>query len=130
MFGIEKGFDIIIGNPPYSQIQQITKGIKELEQEKYITFSRTADIYCLFYERSICLLRIKGVLTFITSNKWLTANYGKSTRNFFKEKTNPLVIIDFGRHKIFENATVFVNILIARNEKNTLKQKVYLSLRI
>lgn len=123
MYGEEIGFDIIIGNPPYSQIQQLTKGVQELEDENYVTFVRTADLYCLFYERAVRLLKNKGVLVFITSNKWLTANYGKNTRRFFLEKTNPLIVIDFGRHKIFENATVFVNILIAQKEKNSFNAK-------
>ena len=123
MFGEEIGFDIIIGNPPYSQIQQLINGVGELENENYNTFVRTADIYCLFYERAIRLLKNQGILVFITSNKWLTANYGKNTRRFFIEKTNPLIVIDFGKHKIFENATVFVNILIAQKEKNTSNTK-------
>lgn len=123
MYGEEIGFDIIIGNPPYSQIQQLTKGVQELEDENYVTFVRTADLYCLFYERAVRLLKNKGILVFITSNKWLTANYGKNTRRFFLEKTNPLIIIDFGKHKIFENATVFVNIIIASKDKNTSQTK-------
>ncbi|HAQ39203.1 MAG TPA: restriction endonuclease, partial [Saprospirales bacterium] len=76
----------------------------------FSTFERTGDIYSLFYEKGIQLLKINGLLTFITSNKWMRAGYGKSTRNFFCQH-NPLKLIDLGSG-IFESATVDTNILI------------------
>jgi len=120
MFGIKSGFDIIIGNPPYVQIQKFSgkQEQKNWEQQKFATFVKTGDIYCLFYERGNMLLRDNGVLVFITSNKWMRANYGKKTRKYFTEKTNPLVLIDFGGYKIFESATVDTNILIFGKNKN------------
>jgi tRNA1(Val) A37 N6-methylase TrmN6 len=111
------GFDIVIGNPPYVQLQK--DGGKLAEQfinEKYSTFERTGDIYSLFYERGLALLKNNGFLTFITSNKWMRTNYGKSTRKFFIEKTTPILIVDFGNVQIFENATVDTNILILQNK--------------
>ncbi len=123
VFTENNGFDVVIGNPPYGQIQQLSNDVKELERQRFKTFVRTADIYCLFYEQGLSLLRDKGILTFITSNKWMTANYGKNIRRFFAEETNPLVLIDFGKVKIFEEATVFVNILIVQNSPNDNKTK-------
>jgi type II restriction/modification system DNA methylase subunit YeeA len=120
MFGIRDGFDIAIGNPPYVQIQKFSgkQEQKDWESQKYKTYTRTGDIYCLFYEKGNMLLRNKGVLTFITSNKWMRANYGKLTRKYFAEKTNPLQIVDFGGYKVFESATVDTNILILEKSKN------------
>jgi adenine-specific DNA-methyltransferase len=112
------GFDVVIGNPPYIQIQKFSgKQIqKDLQNEKYETFAKTGDIYSLFYEKGNQLLKNGGVLAFITSNKWMRANYGKATRKYFSEHTNPLQLIDFGGYKVFESATVDTNILIF--EKN------------
>ena len=120
MFGVRDGFDVVIGNPPYVQIQKFSgkQEQKNWEQQKFATFVKTGDIYCLFYERGNMLLRDNGVLVFITSNKWMRANYGKKARKYFTEKTNPLVLIDFGGYKIFESATVDTNILIFGKNKN------------
>lgn len=117
MFGLLKGFDIIIGNPPYVSIQRM-EDTTALKKANYDTFEKTGDLYSLFYEQGINLLRDKGILCYITSNKWINANYGKSTRKYFGTKTNPLILIDFAKVKIFESATVFVNILITEKTKN------------
>jgi predicted helicase len=90
------GFDIIIGNPPYIQIQKMEEAEKlDLEEAKYDTYTRTGDIYCLFYEKGFDLLNDDGVLTYITSNKWMRGGYGKAMRKFFSE-TNTLKILDLG----------------------------------
>ncbi len=105
------GFDVVIGNPPYIQLQKEGgKLAQAFEHQGFSTFERTGDIYSLFYEKGIQLLKINGLLTFITSNKWMRAGYGKSTRNFFCQH-NPLKLIDLGSG-IFESATVDTNILI------------------
>jgi adenine-specific DNA-methyltransferase len=117
MFEMEQGFDIIIGNPPYVSIQRMDD-TSALRKANFETFEKTGDLYSLFYEQGINLLRENGILCYITSNKWINANYGKSTRKYFATKTNPLVLIDFAKVKIFESATVFVNILITEKVKN------------
>ena len=110
------GFDIIIGNPPYIQLQKMRAQSEVLKTLDYETYTATGDVYCLFYELALRLLRPKGILAYITSNKWMRAAYGDSLRNFFVQKANPLLLIDFGGTKVFDNATVDVNILLATNE--------------
>lgn len=117
MFGIKDGFDIVIGNPPYVQLQKDGGKLAKLYQlYQYDTFERTGDIYSLFYERGVQLLNDKGILCYITSNKWMRANYGASTRKFFAEKTHPLLLIDFGNVQVFDTATVDTNIFILKNK--------------
>ena len=112
MFNIN-GFDIIIGNPPYIQLQNNGgKLAKEYENCKYESFTKTGDIYCLFYERAHQLLKEGGLCCYITSNKWMRAGYGEALRTFFANKTNPLLLIDFAGVKVFDSATVDTNILI------------------
>jgi adenine-specific DNA-methyltransferase len=124
MFGIKDGFDIVIGNPPYVQLQKDGGKLANLYGPvKYETFERTGDVYSLFYERGASLLNDKGVLCFITSNKWMRAHYGLSTRRFFAEKTHPLLLIDFGNVQVFDTATVDTNILIFQNKPKAWKHE-------
>ena len=124
MFGVNDGFDIVIGNPPYIQLQNNGGELAKLyEPCGYKTFAKTGDIYCLFYERGYQLLKPNGHLCYITSNKWMRAGYGEKTREFFAKNTNPQLLIDFAGVKIFESATVDTNILLfakATNEHKTL----------
>ena len=114
------GFDIFIGNPPYIQLQDDHGKLGELYKScGFETFTRTGDIYCLFYERGWQMLRQGGHLCYITSNKWMRAGYGEATRGFFAKKTNPKLLIDFAGEKIFESATVDTNILLfQKSSKN------------
>ena len=114
------GFDVVIGNPPYIQLQNDGGKLAKLyEGQNFKTFARTGDIYCLFYEKAHQLLREGGICNFITSNKWMRAGYGEAIRKFLIEYTNPLILIDFTGIKIFETATVDVNILLYAKEKST-----------
>ncbi|MDR2064086.1 MAG: Eco57I restriction-modification methylase domain-containing protein, partial [Prevotellaceae bacterium] len=95
MFGLTEGFDIVIGNPPYVQLQNNGGMLAKIyENCRYKTFARTGDLYSLFYERGWQLLKPQGRLCFITSNKWMRAGYGENTRKFFVENTNPELLID------------------------------------
>lgn len=113
------GFDVIIGNPPYLQIQKFSgqQFQKGWEDQGYKTFTKTGDIYCLFYEKGFYLLRDNAYLCFITSNKWMRAGYGKETRKFFADNINIEQLIDIGDCPIFESATTYTNILIFRKGK-------------
>ncbi|MDM1376253.1 DUF7149 domain-containing protein [Myroides marinus] len=125
------GFDVIIGNPPYIQLQKMGKASDVLQQLGYYTFARTGDIYSLFYELGNNILKEKGLLTYITSNKWMRAAYGESLRQYFIDYTDTLMLIDFGGVQIFDSATVDTNILMFAKDKNkqqtkacTVKEKV------
>ncbi len=122
MFGVEDGFDIVIGNPPYIQLQNNGGELAKLyEPCGYSAFARTGDIYCLFYERGWQLLKNDGHLCYITSNKWMRAGYGEKTREFLATKTNPALLIDFAGVKIFDSATVGTNILLFAKAGNQHK---------
>ena len=105
------GFDCVIGNPPYIQLQKMGADADALQKINYETYERTGDIYCLFYEMGMKLLKPGALLSFITSNKWMRAGYGKSLREHLSSKYNPTLLIDFANNKIFDSATVLVNIL-------------------
>jgi len=125
VFQTKKGFDIIIANPPYLQLQKAkneTQKYADLyKNQNFEVFDRTGDIYCLFYEKGLKLLKNGGFLAFITSNKWMRAGYGKTLREFFL-KYNPLILIDLGPG-VFESATVDTSIIILQNARNNNQLK-------
>ena len=112
------GFDCIIGNPPYIQLQSMGKDSEILERMDYACYEKKGDVYCLFYELGLSLLKPGCLLSFITSNKWMRTEYGESIRSFLAENCNPEVLIDFTGIKIFEAATVEVNILTLTKKAN------------
>lgn len=126
------GFDIIIGNPPYIQLQVDGGKLATLyapnttkkgdSRNNYKTYARTGDIYCLFYERGYQLLKPNGILCFITSNKWMRAGYGEKTREFLSSQMTPDILIDFAGIKVFENATVDTNILLVTKAVNAQRK--------
>ncbi|MBR1929468.1 MAG: class I SAM-dependent DNA methyltransferase, partial [Paludibacteraceae bacterium] len=123
------GFDIIIGNPPYIQLQadggklaDLYKPSKGDSRNNYKTYARTGDIYCLFYERGYQLLKPNGILCFITSNKWMRSGYGEKTREFLSSQMTPDILIDFAGIKVFENATVDTNILLVTKAVNAQRK--------
>jgi len=114
---VDDGFDILIGNPPYIQLQHDHGKLAKLYQDQgFETFTRTGDIYQLFYEKGMILLRHNGNLCYITSNKWMRAGYGGKLRAFFL-KYNPKILLDLGPG-IFESSTVDTNILLIEKATN------------
>ena len=107
------GFDCVIGNPPYIQLQKMGTDADTLQKMSYETYERTGDIYCLFYEMGMKLLKPWALLSFITSNKWMRASYGEPLRKYFSERQDVIGLIDFAGYKVFDSATVDVNILTA-----------------
>jgi adenine-specific DNA-methyltransferase len=114
MFGISQGFDIVIGNPPYVRQEKIRDMKTKLT--KYQVYTSTADLYVYFYEKGIKLLKERGILSYITSNKWLRAKYGEKLRDYLKNY-KVLKILDFGGYRVFEQ-TVDTNIIIIKKEKS------------
>ena len=109
-FGIRDGFDLVIGNPPYIQLQKNSGALKKKYKDcDFAVFTPTADIYCLFYEQSNRLLKENGICSLITSNKWMRAKYGEKLRDYFLAKVRPLALLDLGPD-VFRNATVDTNI--------------------
>lgn len=117
---VQGGFDIVIGNPPYIQMQSDNGALASLlKNSNYKTFERMGDVYAIFYELGFNLLKYNGIHTFITSSQWLKAGYGQSLRSYFLTQ-DPIKLIELGPG-VFKNATVDTNILISRKASNQNK---------
>ena len=121
MYGFSQGFDVVLGNPPYVR-QEAIKDDKARLKPHYDCYSGTADLFVYFYERAFQLLNPHGVLSFITSNKWVRAKYGEGLRRYMVSHTEMRQIIDFGDEAVFD-ALAYPTIIIAskRLESDLLK---------
>ena len=80
MFGAADGFDVVIGNPPYIQLEKNGGELRNFYSGMgYTTLVARGDIYQLFMEKGCQILKNNGLLAYITSNSYLKAEYGKST---------------------------------------------------
>lgn len=109
------GFDIVIANPPYIRQEKI-KEYKAAFERNYQTYTGMADILVYFYEKAFNILREKGTLTFITSNKYFRAGYGEKLRGFLGSQATIKQIIDFGDAPVFE-AAAYASIIVLRKEE-------------
>jgi type II restriction/modification system DNA methylase subunit YeeA len=114
------GFDVVIGNPPYIRQEKIKELKPKLQIEGYKSYNGTADIYVYFFEQGYRLLKEGGNLSFITSNKYTRAKYGKEFRDFVLKNTDILEYIDFNGVKVFESATVDTSILSFRKRADNM----------
>ena len=104
MFGIKDGFDIAIGNPPYIRHEKI-KYLKPALQDHFGDFyTSMADISVYFYKRAAELLRDRGLLTYICTNKFMRSGYGKNLRQFLTTDISLRIFLDFGSVSVFEAA--------------------------
>jgi len=110
------GFDVVVGNPPYVSLEKIKPMSEMLAKSKYQTYEKRGDLYMLFVERGFQLLKQDGLISYIMSNKWMQASYGKPLRELFLSK-KLLRLIDLGDIQLFKGATTYPCIFIAENGK-------------
>jgi hypothetical protein len=116
VFDEKGGFDVVIANPPYVRQEQI-KEYKPWLNNIYKCYTGAADIYVYFYERGLNLLHKQGVLTFITSNKYMRAGYGEKLREFINTSATIKQLIDFGDAPVFE-ATSYPSIILMQKGRS------------
>ena len=100
--GVTGGFDIVIGNPPYIDSEEMSKNqlhLREYCVRKFKSTKGNWDLYIPFYEQGHNLLKSNGIITYITPNKWLSIGYGKKLRE--------LLFNDFMKLGICEKMNVF-----------------------
>lgn len=137
--GVFTGFDIIIGNPPYISLDKLKDDVKDYGKIKsfndagrtipaYYTLQKSGDIYTLFIERGLSLLKEKGYLSYILPNKWMKVMYGEPLRELFSNMdgnsdhyyigANLTELVDFGDGQVFTDATTYTCIIHVRREQN------------
>ena len=118
MFNVKEGFDIVIGNPPYISAIDLKKTLGNTNY-KYLkslfqTSKGAADMYVYFFEKGINLLCEGGTLSFITPNKYLSANYGKTLRAYMLANAKISTVLDVSRDSVFDADTYPVVCIIRK----------------
>lgn len=118
------GFDIVIGNPPYVHLESINETSVALAQTgQYKTYNKRGDLYCIFVEKGFQIAKVHAYVSYIMPNKWMQAGYGKELREFMLSR-NLNRLIDFGDLQIFEGATTYPCIFVAKNDSEVSTMKV------
>ena len=118
MFGIADGFDVVIGNPPYISHDKIPKQLKTEIRDRYQSYQPFADVYCYFIEKAIELQNQQGILSLITSNSYLRAEYGAPIRRLLHSKNMLLRVLNIEDSQVFESVIVNVAIIVSRKPAN------------
>lgn len=123
MFGEKDGFDVVIGNPPYISAIDLKKSLgnenyKDLKS-LFQTSKGTVDMYVYFFEKGINLLCNGGTLSFITPNKYLSANYGKALRVYLMTNAKITTVLDVSRNSIFDADTYPVVTILCKSFNTT-----------
>ncbi len=114
-----KGFDAIIGNPPYVRIQNLVRyapeEIKYYQSNVYgysVAKKETIDKYYVFIQRAIALLNANGLLGYIVPHKFFLIKGGKALREFITTNSQISKITHFGVTQVFPDRSTYTAILI------------------
>jgi hypothetical protein len=119
----QKGFDVVIGNPPYlggREWKEENGNVYDYFINKYEVAEYQFDIYALFWEAGIKLLKPNGRIGFITPNTWLNNQSNKKLRTYILDTTEILKIVDYSKTNVFNQATVLPIITILKNSKDRI----------
>lgn len=105
----ERGFDIVIGNPPYVDSEAMARGWPELRaygQSHFVSAKGNWDLYVLFIEQGLRLLKRGGVLSYIVPNKLLSSPYAETIRREMARE-RVVELRDYSRVEVFTQAEVY-----------------------
>ncbi|MBU4308379.1 MAG: N-6 DNA methylase, partial [Nanoarchaeota archaeon] len=123
------GFDVVVGNPPYVRSQLLKPDDKKYFSKNYVSASNQYDIYILFIEKAIKILKEKGLLGFINPNKFLISDYGLKLREFIIENTHFKNILDVSNLEVFKGVGIYPVIFILQKSLDREEIKILRDVR-
>ena len=117
MFGFDDGFDVVIGNPPYIRRTKISQNKKTIYEKQYQSAIDQYDMYLLFIERGMNLLKDDGALCFINPIRFFNSNYGVGCRELISKNYQLDFILDVSQLRVFREAQTYPCILSIKKAK-------------
>ena len=121
--GGTRGFDVILGNPPYVR-QELLSPIKPYLQQHYKVYNGVVDLYAYFFELGLNLLKPGGRLGYISSSTFFKTGSGENLRRLLLATTSLETIVDFGDLQIFAGVTTYPAIVTLRKAAPAPDHKV------
>lgn len=112
------GFDVVIGNPPYVRVQNLKHSEIDFYKANYQFAWRRIDISILFFELGLKIVSKSGILNYISSNQFISTEYGRSARKILGKNRAVNKMVDFGSLPVFENALTYVSIFQLTSSRN------------
>lgn len=119
----EGSFDVVIGNPPYVRVQTTQEEDKSYLIKNYLSAQGKFDLYTVFIEKALKLLKSDGYFSFIVPNKFTQTIYGKDLKQMILENYSIQKFVDFGDLKVFGEVTTYPCILVIRKAKPSNRTK-------
>lgn len=122
----KNGFDVVIGNPPYVRVQNLKHSEIDFYKANYQFAWRRIDISILFFELGLKIISKTGIVNYISSNQFISTEYGRSARKILGKNSAINKMVDFGSLPVFENALTYVSIfqLTSSRNKNCLYSRI------
>lgn len=123
--GHKRGFDIVVGNPPYIRAKNISPEIKESLNRWEVSKVGNPDLYIAFFELGLEILNEKGILGYISVNTFLTSLNGRNLRGYLTDKKYKIETINFKDAQMFKGVTSYTCINIIN--KNIIEDHILYS---
>lgn len=122
-----KGFDIVLGNPPYVCSRNIDEESKNLLDNWGVCSTGHPDLYIPFFELGLTILKEDGVLGFITMNTFFKSVNGRALREYFQNEKYNFKLIDFGSNQVFQSRSTYTCICIIQKTRTDYLRYLQLS---
>lgn len=124
MFGVTGGFDLVVGNPPYINVEKLDDDLKKYMFDNFATCQGRTDIYVAFIEKTLELLQNNGINTFIIPYAFTNQNYAEQSREMLINKYSVVEIVDTSNYYVFDSASVKNVILRIKKAKDGIYTKI------
>ncbi|MFH1802883.1 MAG: N-6 DNA methylase [archaeon] len=124
----QESFDVIVGNPPYIRPENVDKTERDyyINSGKFDKMFGRFDLYLVFMERALKLLKKEGYFSFIIPYSFLNQNYSKKLREWILKEFTIMNLIDLSDVKVFEQALVNTCILVIKKKSPSKNHKIKL----
>ena len=126
MFGITTGFAVVIGNPPYINVENLSAEMRDHLFSNYRTCEKRTDIYIAFIEKSLSLIKTRGLFSFIIPFSFTKQQYATRIRSELIVNHTIRELVDASSYRIFENAVVYNIVLTVARDKQRSPMRIRL----